>query len=139
MRIMGLDVGEKRIGIALSDPMGWTAQAHSVLQRKNLKQDFAHLKKLCQENEVGKIIVGFPRNMNGTIGPKALEIEEFARAMNECIRLPLEFWDERLSSVSAEKTLLEADLSRRKRKMLIDKLAAANILQTYLDSKRNID
>lgn len=139
MRIMGLDVGEKRIGIALSDPMGWTAQAHSVRQRKNLKQDFEHLKEICRENEVKKIVVGFPRNMNGTIGPKAKEIEKFARDLNEYIKLPMEFWDERLSSKSAERTLLEADLSRRKRKMLIDKLAAATILQAYLDRKRNED
>lgn len=139
MRIMGLDVGEKRIGIALSDPMGWTAQPHSVRQRKNLKQDFEHLKEICRENEVKKIVVGFPRNMNGTIGPKAKEIEKFARDLNEYIKLPMEFWDERLSSKSAERTLLEADLSRRKRKMLIDKLAAATILQAYLDRKRNED
>lgn len=134
MRIMGLDVGEKRIGIAISDPMGWTAQSHSVLQRKNNSEDFKYLEQLRQELEVAKIIIGFPRNMNGTIGPKALEIEEFARELGRYTTAAIEFWDERLSTRSAERVLLEADVSRRKRKQVIDKLAAAHILQAYLDS-----
>lgn len=134
MRIMGLDVGEKRIGIALSDPMGWTAQGHSVLLRKNAAHDFAVLMDICRQFAVEKIIVGYPLNMNGTIGPKAQEIEKFARHLGEKILLPIELWDERLSTRSAERTLLEADVSRKKRKQVIDKLAAVNILQAYLNS-----
>lgn len=137
MRIMGLDVGEKRIGIALSDPMGWTAQAHSVLSRTKLEEDFQHIRKLCAEYEVEKIVVGFPRNMNGTVGPKAREIQEFAESLQEYLNLPLDYWDERLTSKQAERVLLEADISRRKRKQLIDKIAAANILQAYLNRLTN--
>lgn len=134
MRIMGLDVGEKRIGIALSDPLGWTAQGHSVLLRKNAGHDFAALMDICRQFAVEKIIVGYPLNMNGTIGPKAQEIEKFAQNLGEKILLPIELWDERLSTRSAERTLLEADVSRKKRKQVIDKLAAVNILQAYLNS-----
>ena len=133
MRIMGLDVGNKRIGIALSDPMGWTAQGHSVLQRKNTAADYDELLKICREYEVEKIVVGYPLNMNGTIGPKAIEIQQFADIMREKSQLPVELWDERLSTRSAERTLLEADLSRKKRKQVIDKVAAVNILQAYLN------
>lgn len=134
MRIMGLDVGEKRIGIALSDPMGWTAQGHSVLQRKNAAYDFGELLKICREFAVDKIVVGYPINMNGTIGPKALEIQKFAELLRDKSKLPVDLWDERLSTRSAERTLLEADVSRKKRKLVIDKVAAVNILQAYLNS-----
>lgn len=132
MRILGLDVGQKRIGIALSDPLGWTAQGHSVLQR-NLQDDMARLKTLCQENEVDLIVVGWPLNMNGTEGPKALEIQQFARELKQFTGLPVELWDERLTTVTAEKVLIQADVSRRKRKQVIDKMAATFILQSYLD------
>lgn len=133
MRIMGLDVGEKRIGIALSDPMGWTAQGHSVLQRAS-NRDFAALKGLCSDNEVDLIVVGLPLNMNGSEGPKALEVREFARELGSYTELPIEFWDERLTTVTAEKILIQADVSRRKRKQVIDKMAATFILQSYMDS-----
>lgn len=134
MRIMGLDVGTKRIGIALSDPLGWTAQGHSVLQRKNDKADFDELLEICRLYEVEKIVIGYPLNMNGTIGPKALEIKQFAETMGEKSQLPVQLWDERLTTRSAERTLLEADVSRKKRKKVIDKVAAVNILQTYLNA-----
>jgi putative Holliday junction resolvase len=130
---MGLDLGEKRIGIAFSDPMGWTAQGHSILQRKGLKKDLSYLQELCQEFQVEKIVLGLPLNMNGTMGPKALESQEFARALQEVLKIPVDLWDERLSSKSAERVLLEADLSRKRRKELIDKIAAVHILQAYLD------
>ncbi|MEQ8201656.1 MAG: Holliday junction resolvase RuvX [Syntrophomonadaceae bacterium] len=133
MRIMGLDVGEKRIGIALSDQLGWTAQGHSVLVRRNLQQDLKYLADLCAANEVATIVIGFPRNMNGTIGPKGQEMLEFGSLLQEHLGLPVEYWDERLTTVAAERVLLEANLSRRKRKQVIDKLAAVNILQGYLD------
>jgi putative Holliday junction resolvase len=128
---MGLDLGEKRIGVALSDPMGWTAQAHSVLTRdKNTCQVIAGL---CLEYDVGKIVLGWPVNMNGTTGPKAVEAEEFARQLAGCTGLKVELQDERLTTKTAERVLLQADVSRKKRRQVIDKLAAAFILQVYLD------
>lgn len=133
MRIMGLDVGEKRIGIAISDELGWTAQGHSVLQRGKLGADLEHLGRLCSELGVETIVVGFPRNMNGTVGAKAEEIMEFGRLLRDTLGLPVEYWDERLTTVAATRTLLEANVSRQKRKGVIDKLAAVNILQGYLD------
>lgn len=133
MRIMGLDVGEKRIGIAVSDPMGWTAQGHSVLTRGKLQDDIEHLGQLCAEYKVDKIVLGFPLNMNGTVGPKGEEIQEFGKMVQEALNLPLEYWDERLTTVAAQKVLLEANMSRRKRKGVIDKVAAVHILQGYLD------
>jgi len=133
MRIMGLDVGHKRIGIAISDPMGWTAQGHSVLAREKLDADLLKLARLCAEYEISTIVLGFPRNMNGTIGPKGIEIMQFGQVLTERIGLPIEYWDERLSTVAAEKTLVQANVSRQKRKGVIDKMAAVNILQGYLD------
>jgi putative Holliday junction resolvase len=134
MRIMGLDVGDRRIGIALSDPMGWIATGHSVLHRTTLQKDLEHLKKICLEMEVDKVVVGFPRNMNGTIGPRAQQTEEFARQLQGYVDLPLEYWDERMTTQIAERVLIEADVSRRKRRQVIDKMAAISILQNYLDS-----
>jgi putative Holliday junction resolvase len=130
---MGLDVGEKRIGIALSDPLGWTAQGHSVLHRTKFHADLEKIKEICNQYEVEKVIVGLPRNMNGTEGPKALEIRDFAASLQDCLQLPLDFWDERLSTKGAERILIDADVSRKKRKQVIDKMAAINILQGYLD------
>lgn len=134
MRIMGLDVGDRRIGIAISDPMGWIAQGHSVLHRTTMEKDLNHLQKLCVELEVEKLVVGFPRNMNGTVGPRARQTEEFARQLQDCVNLPLEYWDERMTTQIAERVLIEADVSRRKRRQVIDKMAAISILQNYLDS-----
>lgn len=133
MRIMGLDVGEKRIGIAISDPMGWTAQGHSVLQRSELQTDLKKIQQICADYEVEKIVVGFPRNMDGSIGPKALEIQEFGTSVGNGLGIEVEYWDERLSTKSAERILIAADVSRRRRKQVIDKMAAVNILQAYLD------
>lgn len=137
MRVLGLDVGEKRIGIAISDPMGWTAQGHSVLKRGKPESDIAYLNQLCNEFDVEKIILGLPRNMNGSLGNKAHEIQEYGNFINEHINLPIEYIDERLTTVSAEKILLQGDVSRKKRKEVIDKMAAVLILQTYLDREKN--
>lgn len=134
MRIMGLDVGDRRIGIAVSDPMGWTAQGHSVLHRTALEKDLKTLQELCLELQVEKLVVGFPRNMNGTVGPKAQQIEVFAQQLQTAVNLPVEFWDERLTTKLAERVLIEADVSRHKRRKVIDKMAAISILQGYLDS-----
>lgn len=138
MRIMGLDVGDKRIGIALSDSLGITAQGHSVLERKIKQGDFKAIDDLCQQFEVDTIVIGMPLNMNGTKGPRAEIVQNFARELADYCGKAIEFWDERLSTVSAEKLLLEADLSRKKRRGLRDKIAAVYILQGYLD-RRNRD
>lgn len=134
---MGLDVGVKRIGIAISDPLGWTAQGHSVLQRNQLKADLAALARLCKEFEIEELVLGYPLNMNGTAGAKAEEIKEFGRLLEENLHLPVSYQDERLTTVSAERMLIDADVSRKKRKDVIDKLAAVNILQAYLDRLAN--
>lgn len=136
MRIMGLDVGEKRIGIAISDPLGWTAQGHSVLEREKMEKDLKRIWQICQEEGVERIVVGLPINMNGSLGPKAVEAQQFAEELGGYTKLPVELWDERLTTKIAEKVLTrEANISRRKRKKVIDKLAAVNILQNYLGSR----
>lgn len=138
MRIMGLDVGDKTIGVALSDPLGWTAQGLEVIRRGNhIKQDFARLQEIVKEYEVESILVGFPKNMNGTVGPQGEKVLCFVEQLMENINLPVKTWDERLSTVAAEKLLLQADVSRSKRKKVIDKMAAAVILQGYLDAWAN--
>ncbi|AEG61367.1 Holliday junction resolvase RuvX [Desulforamulus ruminis] len=135
MRIMGLDVGDKTIGVALSDPMGWTAQGLEVIRRKNdIQEDFQRLLEIIREYGVESILVGLPKNMNGTIGPQGEKVQAFVEQLKKEINLPVKTWDERLSTVAAEKVLLQADVSRSKRKKVIDKMAAAVILQGYLDS-----
>ena len=136
MRLLGLDVGEKTIGVALSDELGWTAQGLEVIRRKSNKEDFGRLAEIVEQYAVEEIIVGLPKNMDGSIGPRAEMIQKFAGTLKDKLGLPIKFWDERLTTVSAERTLLEADVSRKKRKKVIDKMAAMFILQGYLDMKR---
>lgn len=133
MRLMGLDVGDRRIGIAFSDPLGFTAQGHSTLERKSNNQAFETISQLCNEYEVVKIVVGLPLNMNGSLGPRAELVQEWAEQLSERTGREVVFWDERLSTISATRVLLEADLSRKKRKGLVDKIAAVYILQGFLD------
>ncbi len=135
MRVLGMDVGERRVGLAVSDPMGWNAHSYAVMQRSSEEKELAYLQQVCREMEITQLVSGLPKNMDGTLGPKALEVESYARRMAELLALPLEFVDERLTTVSAHRMLLEADLSRRKRKEVVDKVAAAYILQTWLDRK----
>ncbi|NLL53470.1 MAG: Holliday junction resolvase RuvX [Peptococcaceae bacterium] len=133
MRIMGLDLGEKTIGVAMSDPLGLTAQGIRVIKRSS--KDLEELKSLITEYEVTEIVVGLPRHMNGTLGDRALLTQKFASRLEQTFQLPVTLWDERLSTVGAERALLEADVSRAKRKKIIDKMAAVFILQGYLDSR----
>ncbi|WEK53145.1 MAG: Holliday junction resolvase RuvX [Candidatus Cohnella colombiensis] len=135
MRVLGLDYGERRIGVALSDAFGWTAQGLEVIDRKIVKDEFARIADLVKQHEVESIVVGLPKNMNGTIGPSGEYCIAFADQLREMLTLPVQMWDERLTTVSAERALLEADVSRSKRKLVIDKMAAALLLQNYLDSK----
>jgi putative Holliday junction resolvase len=135
MRIMGLDVGDKTIGVSISDEMRWTAQSIEVIRRSKEATDFQRIGELIQSYEVTEIVVGLPKNMNGTIGPRAEICIEFGNKLKEAFGLPIHMWDERLTTVSAQRTLLEADVSRKKRKQVVDKIAASFILQNYLDSK----
>lgn len=140
MRIMGLDVGEKNIGVAVSDPLGLTAQGLEVIPRDQQGGKLLErLNKLVREYQVERIVVGLPRNMNGSLGKQGLKVLDFARWLESALGLPVETWDERLSTLGAEKILLAADVSRARRKKVIDKLAAAVILQGYLDYRNKKD
>lgn len=133
-RTMGLDVGDKTIGVAVSDLFGWTAQGLETIIRIGIKKDLQKLELLIEEKEVDKIVVGFPKNMNGSIGPQGEKTLEFADRLKKRFKTEIIMWDERLTTKAAERTLLEADVSRKKRKTVIDKVAATYILQGYLDS-----
>jgi len=133
MRIGGLDVGDRRIGVAISDEQGWTAQGIGVVHRKTLAADLEALRAVFAPYAPTTIVIGLPKNMNATIGPQAEKVLAFARDVEAALGLPIVMWDERLSTVGAERALLEADLSRAKRKKVIDKAAAVFILQGYLD------
>lgn len=134
MRVLGLDVGEKTIGVALSDPLGWTAQGLETWRRKNMKADLEHLLLLIEKHEVTAIVIGLPLNMNGSKGPSAHRAEEMGEILQEKSQAKIIYQDERLSTVAMERILLQGDVSRSKRKKVIDKMAAAYILQGYLDS-----
>jgi len=136
MRIMGLDVGSKTVGVALSDELGWTAQGLKTLQINEEKEEFGfeEIGRLIKEYEVSKVVVGLPKNMNNTIGPRGEASQKYAAEVERKFGIPAVLWDERLTTMAAERVLLEADVSRKKRKKVIDKMAAVMILQGYLDS-----
>lgn len=134
MRILGLDVGDATIGVAISDPLGFTAQGITTIRRKNKVDEFEELLKICYEYKVDTIVVGFPKNMNGTIGPQGEKVAAFCEILKNKTALPIKTWDERLTTVAAHKFMIEGDLSRAKRKKIVDKIAATLILQGYLDS-----
>ncbi len=136
MRIMGLDVGSKTIGVAVSDAFGWTAQGVKTIKIDEEKEQFGldELQEIINQYEIEKVVIGLPKNMNGTIGPRGEASIAFAELIKEKFALPVELWDERLTTMAAERVLLEADVSRKKRKKVIDKMAAVMILQGYLDS-----
>ncbi|MBO8169112.1 MAG: Holliday junction resolvase RuvX [Thermoanaerobacteraceae bacterium] len=136
MRIMGLDVGDKTIGVAVSDSLGLTAQGVTTVKLVDDGRHWRQLEELCREYTVDRIVVGLPKNMDGSLGPRAEKVHRFAEQLAQKMGLPVETWDERLSTVAAERVLLEADMSRRKRKGVIDKMAAVIILQGYLDAHR---
>ncbi|MDR5658106.1 Holliday junction resolvase RuvX [Serpentinicella sp. ANB-PHB4] len=135
-RIMGLDVGDKTIGVALSDLMGWTAQGLKTIFRKSKKQDFLELKEIATQNDVKKIVIGLPKNMNATLGPQGEKVLKFSEDLKKQLDIEIVHWDERLSTVAAERSLIQADVSRKKRKAVIDKMAAVYILQGYLDRQQ---
>lgn len=140
MRVMACDYGSKTIGIAVSDPFGWTAQGVEIIRRQEeeaLSSSIERIEELIAEYGVEKIVVGLPKNMNNTSGERVEKTLEFIEKLKKKISLPVVTWDERLSTVGAERVLLEADLSRAKRKKVIDKMAAAYFLQGYLDAGGN--
>ncbi|MBQ6974945.1 MAG: Holliday junction resolvase RuvX [Selenomonadaceae bacterium] len=135
MRCLSLDVGDKTVGIAVSDPLGLTAQGVKTISRTSIKNDIKELGELIKEFEVDKLIIGLPKNMNGTEGERCEIVRKFAaKILAAYPEVEQIFWDERLSTVAAEKSLIAADVSRKKRKKIIDKMAAVYILQGYLDS-----
>ncbi|EGQ27620.1 Holliday junction resolvase RuvX [Mammaliicoccus sciuri] len=138
MRIMGLDVGTKTVGIAISDGLGWTAQGIETIKINEEEGLFGleRIEELTKEYEVHEFVVGYPKNMNNTIGPRGQASEQYAESLREKFGFPVVLWDERLTTMAAERVLIEADVSRKKRKSVIDKMAAVMILQGYLDSKK---
>ena len=139
MRIMGLDYGEKRIGVAVSDPLGWIAQGVEVIAvTGSLAAVLERIVALTRKYETERIVLGLPVNMNGSRGSRAEAAQKFAGQLAEAAGLPVELWDERLTTVEAEKMLIGADVSRTKRRKVIDKIAAALILQGYLDRHQQL-
>ena len=136
MRVLGLDVGERRIGVALSDSLGLTAQRLSVLTRGGLKGDVEAIGQLVTQHEVGTIVVGLPLTLRGERGPQAQRVLTFVDALRRRLEVSIQFVDERLKTAQGERALLETDTSRRKRKQVIDQVAAQLILQQYLDTHR---
>ena len=134
---MGLDIGSCTIGIAISDELRITAQGLKTIRRKLMEEDLKEIAMVIDQYKIEKIVVGLPKNMDGTFGKQAEMVFQWIKASKKKIRLPMVTWDERLSTVGASKILLEADLSRKKRKKVIDKLAAVLILQGYLDKIGN--
>ncbi len=137
MRILGLDYGSKTVGVAVSDPLGLTAQSVETIWRKQenkLRQTLARIEELAAEYQVEKIVLGLPKNMNNTIGERAEKTLEFREMLERRTGLQVVMWDERLTTVEAERTLMEASVRRENRKQYLDQLAAVFILQGYLDS-----
>lgn len=137
MRVLGLDYGSKTVGVAVSDPMGLTAQGVETIWRKQenkLRQTLARIEELILEYQVERIVLGYPKNMNNTVGERALKSLEFKEKLEKRTGLPIVMWDERLTTVEAERTLMEAGVRRENRKQYLDELAAVFILQGYLDS-----
>lgn len=132
---MSLDVGSRTIGIACSDALYMTAQGIETIRRTSLVKDFQRIQELIDQYEVEELVVGMPKNMNGTKGDRAEKTEAFVAKMKEVITTPVTYWDERLTTVMAERSLIAADVSRKKRKQVIDKMAAVVILQGYLDHR----
>lgn len=134
-RTLALDLGERRIGLAISDPLGLTAQGLPSLKRTSKREDFSALLRLIREMQVSRIVVGLPLHMSGREGSQAAAAREFARALAERTGLPVELWDERLTTVEAERVLRASGVSHRKRSEVIDRLSAVLILQSYLEAQ----
>jgi len=136
---MGLDLGDATIGVAVSDELGIIANGITTIRRKSINYDIDSLKNIICEKDIKRIVVGLPKNMNNTIGPRGEKTLEFIKILEENFPgIEIEMWDERLTTCAAERTLIEADVRRKDRKKVIDKLAAVLILQGYLDNMRRL-
>lgn len=135
VRSFGLDVGSKTVGVAVSDALGITAQPVTTLRRTNLRADLTELRRLAEHHGVEHAVVGLPLNMDGSEGPSAVEARRFGDAVARTLGIPVEYWDERLTTAAANRMLLEADLSRARRRTVVDQVAAALILQGWLDAR----
>ena len=135
-RVLGLDVGSKRIGVAISDPLGITAQGLETIQRQNKRVDFATLADLIRQYQVVEIVVGYPLRMSGAEGVQAEKMQRFAKELRERFQLPVHLWDERLTSAEANRLLRETEMSIRRRGQVVDQMAAVLILQSWMESRR---
>jgi putative Holliday junction resolvase len=136
VRLLGLDVGDRRIGLALSDETETLASGLPTFERIGPRKDVRTLVELVRRHEVGEVVVGLPIRLDGTIGPQAEKVQAFADELKAAVKVPLVTWDERFTTTIAEQSLIEADVSRRKRKGLVDQVAAVLILQSYLDYRK---
>ncbi|MBE5959295.1 MAG: Holliday junction resolvase RuvX [Lachnospiraceae bacterium] len=140
MRIIGLDFGSKTVGVAVSDPLGITAQGLEIVRRQSenkLRKTLARIEQIIEEYQVEKIVLGYPKNMNNTLGDRVAKTEEFAEMLKRRTGLEIIMWDERLTTVEAQRTMMEAGVRREDRDQYVDKIAATIILQGYLDSISN--
>jgi putative Holliday junction resolvase len=136
-RILALDPGSKRIGVALSDELGWTAQPLETYERRTVDKDVAHINQLVHAHDVRQVVMGLPLQLNGLPGVQAEEVQRFIEALQQTLTVPVVTWDERLTTKSAERILIEGNVSRKKRKGTVDRVAAALLLQSYLESVAN--
>ncbi|GEK29754.1 putative pre-16S rRNA nuclease [Kurthia zopfii] len=139
MRSMGLDVGSKTVGVAVSDALGWTAQGIETIKIDEENEVFGieRIRELVKQYEVNQFVVGFPKNMNNTVGPRGEASQKYAKMLEDEFGFPVTLWDERLTTMAAERLLIEADVRRKDRKKVIDKMAAVMILQGFLDRNSN--
>lgn len=140
MKSMGLDVGSKTVGVAVSDAFGWTAQGIETIKIDEENEEFGieRIRELVKQYEINEFVVGFPKNMNNTVGPRGEASQKYAKLLEDEFGFPVTLWDERLTTMAAERILIEADVRRKNRKKVIDKMAASMILQGYLDRKSSI-
>jgi len=135
-RTLGLDVGRRRIGVAISDELGWTAQGLTVIERRGPKVDAARIASIAHDHGCTRIVIGLPRRTDGRLGPEAQEVQAFGRRVEQAAGVPVVYWDERFSTAQAEHTLIAAGMRRARRREVIDQVAASVILQAYLDRQR---
>lgn len=136
-RLLSLDVGDRRIGVAVSDELGITAQGVSTIHRRSWAADLAEIARLAEHWDVGGVVVGLPLTLQGTVGPRTRIVQDFMTRLARAVRVPIMTWDERFSTATVERVLIDADVSRAKRKLVIDKAAAVVILQDFLDARAN--
>jgi len=136
-RILGLDVGSKTIGLAISDPLGITAQGIETIRRSNKRADFEQLDNVIRKHDVRELVVGYPLRMSGSEGTQAERMQRFAEDLRNRFQLPVHLWDERLTSAQANRVLRETDMSVKRRGQVVDRLAAVLILQSWMDAKSN--